>query len=86
MAGAQASPVANFFVAGNASDRGGVRIAAVDVDGDGKADLAAGSGPRSVGNVRVYLGRNFTSNGEPTIFQDLNPFASTVLGEGVFVG
>src|SRR5262249_11982565 len=36
VAGAQATPVANFFVAGNTSDRGGVRVAAKDADGDGK--------------------------------------------------
>ena len=35
--------------------------------------------------VRVYLGRNFTTTGEPATFQDLDPFAATLPG-GVFVG
>src|SRR5439155_19859135 len=35
---AQANPIANFFVAGNSADRGGVHVAAVDADGDGRAD------------------------------------------------
>ena len=86
VAGAQASPVANFFVAGNASDRGGVRVAAVDADGDGRADLATGSGEGSPSKVRVYLGKNFTGSGEPSTFQNLDPFASAVLTDGVFVG
>jgi len=86
VAGAQASPVANFFVAANASDRGGVRVAAVDADGDGRAELAAGSGEGSPAQVRVYLGKNFTSTGEPATFQDLDLFASVILTDGVFVG
>src|SRR4029077_12227812 len=61
VAGAQANPIANFFVAGNSSDRGGVRLAAKDADGDSKADVVAGSGEGSPANVRIYLGKNFTS-------------------------
>jgi hypothetical protein len=86
VAGAQASPLSNFFVAGNATDRGGVRVAAVDADGDGQADLAAGSGEGSPSSVRIYLGKNFAGSGEPSTFQNLDPFASAVLTDGVFVG
>jgi hypothetical protein len=87
VSGAQAAPVANFFVAGNSSDRGGVRVAAKDADdGDTRADLVVGSGEGSPANVRIYLGKSFTTTGEPTTFQDLNVFGAAVLTGGVFVG
>ena len=85
VAGAQASPVSNFFVAGNADDRGGVRLTTTDADGDGKADVVVGSGEGSPSKVRIYLGKNFIGAGEPSAFQDLDPFGTTLSG-GVFVG
>ena len=69
VAGAQASPISNFYVAGNAGDRGGVRLAATDADGDARADVAAGSGEGSPSKVRVYLGANFSGASEPGTFQ-----------------
>ena len=39
------TPVANFF-AGNTDNRGGVRVSAKDLDGDGRADLVVGDGDR----------------------------------------
>ncbi|QDU19644.1 Ig-like domain-containing protein [Urbifossiella limnaea] len=86
VAGAQATPVANFFVANNSTDRGGVRLAAKDADGDNKADVAAGSGEGSPAKVRVYLGTNFVGSGEPATFQDLSVFGGGALAGGVFVG
>jgi hypothetical protein len=83
--GAQAAPIANFFVAGDISDRGGVRLTAKDADGDAKADVVTGSGEGRPSRVRVYLGTNFTTASEPTTFQDIDPFAATLLG-GVYVG
>ncbi|HEX4609890.1 MAG TPA: FG-GAP repeat protein, partial [Urbifossiella sp.] len=83
--GAQTSPIANFFVNGNSTDRGGVRVAATDADGDNKADLAVGSGEGSPSQVRVYLGKNFTGATEPTTVQSFDPFSTTLAG-GVFVG
>ena len=77
-------PVANFFVAGNAADRGGVRVAVKDADGDAKADLVVGSGEGSPAKVRVYLGKDF-SGGEPAA-QDLDVFGGLPLPGGVFVG
>src|SRR5439155_161428 len=65
VSGAQSSPVANFFVAGDAANRGGVRLAARDVDGDNKADVIAASGENSPSRVRVYFGKSFTG-GEPS--------------------
>ena len=86
VAGAQAAPVANFFVAGNTTDRGGVRLAAKDADGDGRADVVVGSGEGSPAKVRVYLGANFTGSAEPATFQDLAVFGGGALPGGVFVG
>ncbi|HEX4608297.1 MAG TPA: VCBS repeat-containing protein, partial [Urbifossiella sp.] len=86
VAGAEAAPIANFFVAGNADDRGGVRVAAKDADGDAKADVVVGSGTDDPARVRVYPGRGFTGSGEPTTFQDLAPFGGAVLSDGVYVG
>jgi hypothetical protein len=86
VAGAQASPVANFFVAGNVTDRGGVRVAVKDADADGRADVVAGSGEGSPAGVRVYLGANFAGPDEPGTVQDLLPFDGAVLADGVFVG
>src|SRR5439155_18611068 len=39
---ALASPLANLF-AGDPANRSGVRVAAVDVDGDGRAELVSGA-------------------------------------------
>jgi uncharacterized delta-60 repeat protein len=85
IAAAHATPVSNFFVAGDSANRGGVRLAVVDADGDNKADLVAGSGEDVPSRVRVYLGKNITTTAEPATFQDLDPFGTTLPG-GVFVG
>jgi hypothetical protein len=86
LAGAQASPIANFFVAGNEADRGGVRVATKDADADGRADVVAGSGEGARSNVRVYPGQTFPAPGEPGGFQDIDPFGGQTLPGGVFVG
>jgi uncharacterized delta-60 repeat protein len=85
IAGAYAAPVANFFVAGNGADRGGVRVAVTDADGDGRADVVTGSGEGSASRVRVYAGMSIGPGGEPAAFQDLDPFGAA-LPNGVFVG
>jgi hypothetical protein len=56
-----------------------------NVDGDSKADIVAGSGDDQVSQVRVYRGSSVRKAGEPTAFQDLDPF-NAVLADGVFVG
>ena len=68
------------------NDRGGIRLAVKNADGDAKADLAVGSGENSPAKVRIYLGKNFTTTGEPGTFQDLSVFGGGSLTDGVFVG
>jgi hypothetical protein len=83
-AAAYANPVANFFF-GNPADRGGVRVAVHDLDGDERADLIVGSGEGLPPAVRVYHGKDFVSTAEPSVFQDVEPFGVALSG-GVFVG
>jgi len=82
--GAYAAPVTNFF-AGNEANRGGVRVASADVDGDGRADLLTGSGEGEPARVQVFLGKNITTT-TPTADQDLTVFGGATLPGGVFVG
>jgi hypothetical protein len=84
---AYAAPVANFFVEGNDQSRGGVRVTAVDADGDSRADLAIGSGENLPDQVLIYLGSRITPAGEPPVAQRLDPFDTSVaVKTGVFVG
>jgi hypothetical protein len=85
VAGAQAAPVANFFVGGDLTDRGGARVGVTNSDGDGKAELVVGSGAGRPAKVRVYLGKDFGGPGEPAV-TDLDPFDGAVLADGVYVG
>ncbi|HUR55413.1 MAG TPA: Ig-like domain repeat protein, partial [Gemmataceae bacterium] len=86
VAGAQETPLVNFFVAGNSADRGGVRVAAKDGDGDNRADIVTGSGERTLDQVRVYYAANFPGASEPSNFQSIIPFGIDNLPGGVFVG
>lgn len=86
VADAQANPIANFFVAGNSADRGGIRLNTADADGDNRAELVTGSGEGSPARVRIYKGSSFTGTGEPALFQELAPLTNIVLAGGVFVG
>jgi uncharacterized delta-60 repeat protein len=83
---ALAAPAANFFLGGNSASRGGARVTTTDVDGDGKADLVAGTGENEASFVRVYFGKNIQNAGEPAGFQALDPFSGTTFADGVFVG
>ncbi|MBX9580433.1 MAG: FG-GAP-like repeat-containing protein [Gemmataceae bacterium] len=86
VAGAQANPLANFFVAGNTADRGGVRVAAADFDLDGRADVVTGSGAGSPARVRAYFAGTFPAAAEPPGFVDFAPFGGAVVPDGVYVG
>ena len=70
----------NFF-AGDSADRGGVRVAATDLDGDGRADVSTGSGRGdAVQQLRAFLS---DSLGQQPVFGV--QFETDDLG-GVFVG
>jgi hypothetical protein len=62
-----------------------VRLAIRDADGDGTADLIAGSGEAEESTVRLYKSGNLLGNASPTPDQQLDPFAAVLPG-GVFVG
>jgi len=81
-----AAPISNFFMAGNQANRGGVRLATKDVDGDGKADIVVGTGEGQASDIRVYFGKNVVNTNEPAGFQDLNPFNSATFANGIYVG
>jgi len=83
-AGKLASPtaLANFF-GGDPANRGGVRLAAHDLDGDGLADLVVGDGEGSGSRVTVYPGKNLSAGGSPAESFD---FDASIGSLGVFVG
>ena len=75
--------LANFF-AGDVNNRGGVRVTVKDLDGDGKADLVAGSGTGAGTRITAYSGSSLSSGGTPTALYDLDAVAGATTG--VFVG
>jgi autotransporter-associated beta strand protein len=81
-AAALAAPVTNFF-AGNVANRGGIRVAVENLDGDLKADIVVGDGDGAGSHVTAYLGKSFVNGIAPEFFGfDAYP---GFLG-GVFVG
>jgi hypothetical protein len=76
--------VANFF-AGDTNNRGGVPVAAKDLDGDHRADIIAGAGEGAQSVVTTYLGSAITPTSAPPVYQRFLTFDSSFLG-GVFVG
>ena len=61
-------------------------MAVTNSDGDGRADVAVGSGAGSPSRVRLYAGKELAGGGEPGTHQDLDPLAGAVLADGVYVG
>ncbi|MCZ2340276.1 MAG: VCBS repeat-containing protein, partial [Bacteroidales bacterium] len=75
-------PLCNFF-AGNTENRGGVRVAVKDLDGDTQADLIVGDGTGAGSHVSAYRGANLLSGSPRPLFEfDALPG----LNGGVFVG
>src|SRR5207248_660169 len=74
VSGADGSQVANFF-AGNVDNRGGVRVAVKDLDGDAKADVVVGDGNGAGSHVTTYLGKNIATNGTPPSQNSFDAFA-----------
>jgi hypothetical protein len=81
--GLGATPLANFTVGGQ-NPAALVSVAAINADGDGRADLAVGSGAGQPSQVKIYLGTNLSGTAEPTS-TSLDPFG-TVTTSGVFIG
>jgi protocatechuate 3,4-dioxygenase beta subunit len=75
--------VANFF-AGDTANRGGIRVAVRDLDGDGRADLATGSGAGGGSRVTVYTGQSVASDASPTELESFDAIPG--FAGGVFVG
>jgi hypothetical protein len=73
--------MADFF-AFDANDRNGVRIAARDLNGDGKAELVVAGGDRANPVVRVFSYPNLGSPNAPYT----DPFADPLMVDGVYVG
>lgn len=83
---AQASPSANFF-GFDPNQRGGVRPAIRDVDGDGRSDLVLGSGENTLASVKIYSGATSVwSGGTPSAGQEFLPFGALTAADGIFVG
>jgi hypothetical protein len=75
--------LANLF-AGNPDNRGGVRLAAKDLDGDGRADLIVGDGAGSGSHVTAYSGKDLLAGGSPSKLFDFDASPGDI--GGVFVG
>ena len=74
---------ANFF-GGDPNNRGGVRVAVKDLDGDAKADLVVGSGTGAGSRVTGYHGKDIGPSGTPPAAADFDAFPG--FAGGVFVG
>ena len=79
---AVSNPISNFF-AGNPDNRGGIRVAAKNLDNDRKADVVTGAGDGGGSTVSVYLGASLTAGNLNPLYQ-FDAFPG-YLG-GVFVG
>ena len=70
------------FFAGDVTNRGGVRLAVKDLDGDNKADLVTGAGTGAGSRVTGYAGASLT--GSPATVFEIDAFPG--FQGGVFVG
>jgi hypothetical protein len=77
--------LANFLV-GDPASRGGVPVAARDLDADGKADLVAASGQGLPARVSVFKDATLLGSPVPNPDQVLSLFGGVPLADGVYVG
>ena len=82
VAGTQ-TQVANFF-AGDTNNRGGIRVAVKNLDGDNQADLVVGAGSGAGSKVTAYAGKTITASGTPPELFSFDAFPGFT--GGVFVG
>jgi hypothetical protein len=75
--------LANLF-AGDPNNRGGVRLAAKDLDGDDRTDLVVGSGDGGGTRVTAFSGKNLMKGGE--VEKEFEFDAGDDGAHGVFVG
>jgi hypothetical protein len=82
--GGTQTQVANFF-AGDTENRGGIRPAVKNLDGDAKLDVVVGTGESAGSQVTAYAGKDIPADGTPgaTLFQ-FDAFAD--FNNGVYVG
>jgi len=78
----QQTQLANFF-AGDPNSRGGVRVSAIDTNGDSISDIVTGSGANGT-VVTTFDGKGMPTNGTPPKLNDLNAFGG--MTNGLFVG
>ncbi|HEY8503438.1 MAG TPA: VCBS repeat-containing protein [Gemmataceae bacterium] len=76
--------VANFF-AGDVNNRGGIRPAVKNADGDNRADLFVGPGTEGGALVTGYLGKDIVPETVPPAAQQFISFDPAPVG-GVYVG
>jgi hypothetical protein len=76
-------PIANFY-SGDASTRGGLRVAVRDLDGDGRADIITGAGVGDGSRVRLFAGKTIGTVAAPTPIGEGDAFPGLIFG--VYVG
>jgi hypothetical protein len=75
--------LANFF-AGNPEDRGGIRVAAKELNADNRDDLVTGAGEGSGSRVTAYSGATVPADGIPSVLFAVDAFPG--FAGGVYVG
>ncbi len=79
------APLSNFF-AGDESQRGGVRVAAKDLNQDTFTDIVTGSGEGFVGDLRVYVGLGGSQFRNPPLSFNPFPLVNVANLDGIYVG
>jgi hypothetical protein len=77
------TPIANFF-AGDANNRGGVRVTVKDIDHDAKQDVVVGAGDNAGSRVTAYKGSDLVSSATPREAFSFDAFDN--VQNGVYVG